>query len=59
MPERSPGGYYCCPSDEAILRFLALPNEDKLQWVWETNALLAEASPETRMLHEMFRHGLI
>lgn len=53
------GGYSYSPSDEAILRFLALPDEHKLLWVWEMNALLAQAPPETRRLHELFRRGEI
>lgn len=57
--EKPPGGYYCCPSDEAILRFMALSDEEKLQWAWEMNELLADAPPETRKLHEMFRRGEI
>lgn len=59
MPEKSPGGYYYCPSDEAILRFMTLSNEEKIQWVWEMNELLAGAPAETRKLHEMFRRGEI
>lgn len=36
-----------------------MPDELKLQWVWEMNELLAGVPPETRRLHQMFRRGEI
>ncbi len=53
------GGYYYFPSDEDLLRFLSLSPEERLEWVWEMNALLSTAPPETRRLHALFRRGEI
>ncbi len=59
MPDKTSGGYSYHVSDAAILRWMAVPDELKLQWLWEMNELLASAPPETRKLHEMFRRGEI
>lgn len=50
-------GYTYAVSNEAVRRWMSVPDELKLQWVWEMNELLADAPPETRRLHEMFRRG--
>ena len=52
------GGFSCRVTDEQILRWRALPSEEKLQWLEDANRFLAVAlTPAARAIQERFRRG--
>jgi hypothetical protein len=52
------GGFSYRVTDEQILRWRALPPEEKLQWLEDANRFLAVAlTPAARTIQERFRRG--
>ncbi|MDI6840036.1 MAG: hypothetical protein QMD71_04145 [bacterium] len=54
------GGYYFYRSKEQLKEYMALPPEQKLEWLEEINRFLYKAMPlENRKICEKFRRGEI
>jgi hypothetical protein len=52
------GGFSYRVTDEQILRWRALPPEEKLQWLEDANRFLAVAlTPAARAIQDRFRQG--
>jgi hypothetical protein len=52
------GGFSYRVTDEQILRWRALPPEEKLQWLGDANRFLTVAlTPAARAIQERFRRG--